>query len=460
MRYSKVALLILLIVWSFFSFSQNKVNKYSKVDSLLNEDSEDKMFNGFSAVRILENDLVGFNNESEYWMKYAMACYFGERDTKALSSIEKAIEINPNNYDAYLIKAKFSYNINDDLNGAKQILDSIVKYDNTGEFYFYRGIYNFLLKDTNQALADYNSSIKRNYSDENLYLNKAIILLSKGMYAKSLSLIEKAILINSKNSVLYKVRGEINLFMLRPTEMCADVSKAKQLGYNAFRIKNLVSLCNFKGDELVFNMSTIIANSGEVKLAVDMLDSLILDKDTSVFYNVRGYYHVLLKDYAKAEQDFLMESKLFLSDTLLNYRNLVNVYLFTGKYSKALRYSDMILKLNPNDGLAYADIGRIYSEKKDYDKAFLNFNKALEINTSLFNAYGGRAKILLKRGNYKEALIDAQSSTLINPNYAFGYYISGQAKALLKKEGACDDLYRAKSLGQGDVDDLILFHCK
>jgi tetratricopeptide (TPR) repeat protein len=97
---------------------------------------------------------------------------------------------------------------------------------------------------------------------------------------------------------------------------------------------------------------------------------------------------------------------------------------------------------------------------KNYDDAIVDLSKAIELNPEFSEAFTNRGLAKYNLKNYEEAIKDLDSSIELNPNSAIAYLNRGYAKLDGKKEGACDDFYKALDLGYEDVSDIIKKHCE
>ena len=84
----------------------------------------------------------------------------------------------------------------------------------------------------------YNSLIKGNIKDPELYLNRAELFYFTKKYDKALSDITKSIDQDNNNPAAYFLRGKINWGLYDRIDARKDFLKAKQLGYDAKQVDN------------------------------------------------------------------------------------------------------------------------------------------------------------------------------------------------------------------------------
>lgn len=96
----------------------------------------------------------------------------------------------------------------------------------------------------------------------------------------------------------------------------------------------------------------------------------------------------------------------------------------TGTYrnpTKALKYLDRAIQLNPQKVEAYTGRGRAYQKLNNFDLALKNFNKAIELEPT-GEQYLVRGMCYLQSGQSKNALEDFDTAIKLDPTN-LGYYI-------------------------------------
>ncbi len=99
------------------------------------------------------------------------------------------------------------------------------------------------------------------------------------------------------------------------------------------------------------------------------------------------------KDYVSAIELFLTA---FLNNvnTVDSLRNLARAEKCLGNLESAINYYKDVLNEEPNDAIAYNNIGNIYYQMKNYDEAFNAYSKAIEIDNNFDIAITNREKII------------------------------------------------------------------
>ena len=111
-------------------------------------------------------------NKSNQYKDLGLQSINNKEYNKAEDYLDKAISKNPNNVDAYVIRALCKSNLKDD-KGAISDFDMAIqlnpKFERIHDLYCFRGESKFILKDFKGALADYNKAIQLNPSYSEAY---------------------------------------------------------------------------------------------------------------------------------------------------------------------------------------------------------------------------------------------------------------------------------------------------
>lgn len=199
-----------------------------------------------------------------------------------------------------------------------------------------------LLKDYENALADYSEKIKissnlgiQDYAD---YMTRGDVYDTMGEYKNALLDYNKSIQLNNKNAVLYVLRAELLHKKGNIDEAIADCNSALKLGW----------------------------------------------EDKERMYNIRAFCYLRKGDYTRARND--VESALAINNNsgeAYYYRGIINFVM--DNYDQAIRDCDKAISwLKKNDELssAYCNRGNAYFVKGNYDQAIRDYKKALELHSN------------------------------------------------------------------------------
>lgn len=445
--------LLLFICVNLISFAQNK---FQEIDNLIATES---MIDAKIALEKLETTLKKENNTSDYWLRISKANYNIFKIEEAEKALNKAIELDKKNPIIYYEKGRF-FNKIDKNELAKESFSQAILLKPESYYYFWRGISNQNLGLIIDAEKDYKIAIEKGENTPEIHFNYAIILHQNGDFEKSLKHNNKAIELNPEYANAYKFRAMTHLMFFDLDAACADSDKAFSLGVDIF-VDIPEEICKgSKKEKLEFIASFCLANK-QYKRGVEVFTKLIeYNENLTAMYHNRGYSYFQIKDYNNAEKDYLKALELPNADVDMLYDNLSLLYFNQENFTKSLEYASKRIELNPKNHVPYIDRGLNYKKLKKYVEAENDFNKSLEISPNFTRAFGYRASLNLELGNFLKAYEDASKAVEINPNYDFGYLILGQAKMVLDMPDYCNDLHKAKRLGNPEADEAILRFCK
>lgn len=106
-------------------------------------------------------------------------------------------------------------------------------------------------------------------------------------------------------------------------------------------------------------------------------------------------------------------------------------YFQDGKIQQALRAYDRALRINPDNGAAYAARGAAYFFAGDYPAAQWDFLKVLEINPYEAEGYSALGSVLAARGYYEDALQVLNAALLLAPDKPEVFFSRGGINFML-----------------------------
>lgn len=445
-----------IFLYFYSTFIGQTENKYQDIDSLIKTNS---MIDAMTAIKKLKENHQADTLNSEYWLRYSKASYTFYKYEDAKSSIDIAIKLSPNNAVNYFEKGLLLNRIGE-LESSLSALEKAVSIAPVGEYFYWKGIVNQQLKNLESAESDYDKALESKFEGPELYNNFAILLAENGKHEKALEMINKAITLNDKYPQAYSARSKINCFLLNIDAACIDKEIAKKMGYN--KVLDIPdSICNGTASQKLRFGADLLAYSKFYKQGISAYSRLIENNNSqSDYFLNRGYCYYQIKDFDKAEKDYL--KALTLSNPALDliYDNLSLLYYDINNFQKAIEYSTKRIELNPQNHIPYIDRGLCYRKMKKYKDAENDFNKSLEIKPDFFRAFGYRSFLYLELGQFSKSYDDATRSININPKYGYGYIVLAQAKQKLGMPDFCIDLYNAQKYGESDADIAITELCK
>lgn len=141
--------------------------------------------------------------------------------------------------------------------------------------------------------------------------------------------------------------------------------------------------------------------AGRPRLAIDTLETALRNGVTQSEVRIKlGQYLAESGDAAKAiallEKDAGRDPDALIA--------LGNAYLVAGRVGDGLRTFTTLLTLDPNNGLAYQNIGTAHLQAKDYQAAEASLRRALQLDPSLAGAYTALGVVLASTGRKAEAI--------------------------------------------------------
>ncbi len=450
--------LILLIFIFITSISYGQKTNYQDIDALINKNST---IDALTAIRKLKENHAKDSIDSGYWIRYSKASYTTYNYDNAKLGIDKAIKLDPNNANTYFEKGLLHNRIGE-LQPALFALEKAVSIQPKGEYYYWKGIVNQQLNNIKIAQNDYQKALENNFKSPELYVNYAILLSRNQKYKEGLETINKAIEIDNKHPHAISTRATIHFFLLNVDAACKDSHTALELGYlQTQQIPD--SICNGTSTQKFQFLADALAGNKHYKQSSIVYTQLIENKSSNPrhFLN-RGYCFYQLKEFKKAEKDYLKALTLPNPELDLLYDNLSLLYFDQQKFQKAIDYSSKRIELNSKNHVAYLDRGLSYRKLKKYNEAEKDFEASLKIRPNFFRAYGYRAYLYMEQGKNQDAFKDAEKAVEINPKYAYGYLMLAQAKQALNLPEFCNDYFAAKKYGwtKEEVDFAIKKYCK
>jgi tetratricopeptide (TPR) repeat protein len=216
-------------------------NDFNKAKELLKSESYKKAVDAFSNVLAKSTD----DKLKKYCFIYRAFSYNGLNDFKnAITDLDKAIELDPNDLASYTDRGKTKAYAKDFEGAKKDFLFILTKDSTSGQAeaaFYYLGKIAYQEGQFEQSIKFYDRLLSLAAKDSEAYFNRAI---AKGMtmdVVGSLKDYDKAIELNPNYMEAYANRGvaKINLLTskgnIHPTKEqtsdgCADLKKARQFG--------------------------------------------------------------------------------------------------------------------------------------------------------------------------------------------------------------------------------------
>jgi len=324
-----------------------------------------------STIKILPSQKILYAQASE-----------SEREThKELENLTKAIKKNPNDIDAYYMRAGHYININQ-FNKALSEYNHVIKLEpNNPIHYEYRGqLYANELKQYDKALADYNQALKLTTDP----LSRKILFEQRGdiysdalkQYDKAISDYNQAINLCADCGDLYLKRSSSYVKLKQYDKAIADYNKLLKLNQSHVS-KSLIYLNRGNAYFELHNYEQAISdyNQSSKDYGDYKVEALV---QRGKVYNHLGEYNKAIIDFNQAIEDLTLSAHADIKKESIYY-NRGLVYRSLGSYPKAISDYNQAIKIKPNYADAYSGLGVVYLDLKHNEKALVNLRKAQEL---------------------------------------------------------------------------------
>ncbi|MDR0754393.1 MAG: tetratricopeptide repeat protein [Prevotellaceae bacterium] len=124
-------------------------------------------------------------------------------------------------------------------------------------------------------------------------------------------------------------------------------------------------------------------------------------------------------------------------------------------YTEAIECWQKAIDINPNDAVAYYNMGNAYDELGNYTEAIACYQKSLDIDPTAARVYNNMGYSYAGLENYTEAISCWQKAVDIDPTDALSYNNMGSAYYKLGNHTEAIDCYK-KAAQLGDKNTQIL----
>jgi tetratricopeptide (TPR) repeat protein len=245
-----------------------------------------------------------------------------------------------------------------------------------------RGVAKWRLKQTKEAVDDFNQSIQISPETANVYNNRGNALMDLGHPEEAVKDFDRAITLSPNYGAAYNNRGNARTAMAQYEAAFQDFRKAVEL--------MPTSAVPFNG-------------RGKAHAALkryhaalrDYSRALALNAKYEAAYENRGEANLALDRFNEAADDFTqaLESKPDQPDILLERaKSLAG----DKKYNPALADLNKAIELKPDLVEAYVERGDVYTQVRRYDDAVADFGRAIELSPQDAKAYAMLAAVKLQ----------------------------------------------------------------
>jgi tetratricopeptide (TPR) repeat protein len=244
-------------------------------------------------------------------------------------------------------------------------------------FFSVSGDFNFDFGNYNQAIINYQKSLKYNNKDADIWLSLSQAQRNLGKYADSVKSLEKVIAIEPINLEGYLLLGASEAQLNKHGLAIKNFNKALSLDKENFRAYFGLGYSYWQLNKLdlaIINFKKAIKTDPEYS-------------DIGDIYGFLGAIYLKQEKYDLAIEEFNKEINTK-TDNVATYACLSNAYLLKNKTDLAIKYGKKAVELDPNSAEAYLSLGSAYAKKNKSNLAINNLKRAIELKPDCAPAYG------------------------------------------------------------------------
>ena len=245
-----------------------------------------------------------------------------------------------------------------------------------------RGVAKWRLKQTKEAVDDFNQSIQISPENASVYNNRGNALMDLGHPDEAVKDFDRAIALSPNYGAAYNNRGNAHALLSQYEPAFQDYRRAV---------------------ELMPTSAVALNGRGKAHAALqryhaavrDYSRALALNTKYDAAYENRGEARLALEQYGGAAEDFtqFLASKPDQPDVLLLR---ARAYAADKKYNTAVEDLSKAITLKPNLADAYIERGEVYTQVRRLPDAIADFTRAIELAPQNPKAYAMRAEARMK----------------------------------------------------------------
>ena len=335
-----------------------------------------------------------------------------------------------------LIKKGEIYTLLKDYNNALNIYNKAIElYPNNPICYNYRGhLYSSYLLEHDNALDDFNQSIKIDTLYRKPYTHRAYVYFSREDYQSALTDYTKAINLQEDNPVRYIDRAKCYVKLEDFNNAQSDYTSAIDLDSD-----NPLYL-NYRADFYRANKEDYDLALADYATAIKITSD---DYQTSVAHNNRSLIYGKQKKYALQIEEFTKAIAIY--PIALYYSNRADVYKGLEDYEKALADYTKAIELDSENPQRYIARAACYNLNKQHVLALNDYNTVIRLKDDFYWYYYLRAYTNhYYLSKYEEAIKDFTKSIELDSTKSYSFRDRADAyRELGNKEFAITDIKKA-----------------
>lgn len=258
--------------------------------------------------------------------------------------------------------------------------DTLTKYPDLAEAYYYRGLHYYSRKQYQKALADYDQAISRDPGNDRFLVKRSFVHSMMNDKQKALQDLGAAIKINQRDFNSYLSRGNIYFELA-----------AQDADYYGLALSDYT-----RSLELNPKSSIALGNRGAVQIIQkhydvalkDLSEALVLDPRNLDAYTNRALIHQVKNDYPSSVNDYTRALELAPNrHDIYSKRGIAKQKL--GLAVEAIKDFDMAIQLDQGNGSYYLNRSYSYRAVDDKPRALHDARKAREYGQEVDGTYFG-----------------------------------------------------------------------
>jgi len=296
-----------------------------------------------------------------------------------------------------------------------------------------KGLSNFLNKQYDSALANFNRAIAGAHKFEPAYLARANTRLREKDYTNAANDYQTTLKLDSNDEKAWYGLGQAEIILGKDSQA--------MLAFNHFVKKNSAS-----GDAW-YCLGELQARAKNYKDALTDFTLAIGSKPNfPEAYNDRGVCNYELGNYHAAIDDY--RQSIAFAKTAATYNNLGNAESKSGNNDEAIMAFSTAITIDPKYTSEYNNRGIEYLNKKSDTNALNDFNEAIQLDSTNTDAYCNRALVEYHMNNMDKAKADCDKAIKLNPQYGIAYLDRGIIEEMMRKaKAACTNWQKAAEYG-------------
>lgn len=287
-----------------------------------------------------------------------------------------------------------------------------------------RGVAKWRMKQTKEAIDDFNKAIELSPEIATAYNNRGNVLMDLGHPNEALKDFDRAITLSPNYGVAYNNQGNAYAALHQYND-----------AFHAFRKATAL----LPQSSVAFNgRGRTHAELGRYHAAVrDLTRAISLDPKYAAAYRNRAEANFDIANYSDAASDATQALALDLDQKQPKLKLLrAEAYAADNKFKEAIDDFDDVLKADPNLIEAYVERGALFAKNGRYDDAIGDYNRAIEMDPKNAKAYALRAEARLNSKDPDGALVDVNQALLLSLNDPLALRIRGN---IYEAQGRVED---------------------